>query len=88
MDDKSYLLLYKYSDENGDDHRSYENLVGRENAFMFIKNMVEYIDLFESKIIASHLTVDGGITAYEFMTYIQNHFNEYITDGFDIDSYV
>lgn len=87
MDSKEYLLLYTYTDENGYEERSYQYITGRENTFIFIRNMIESIDVLESKVIVTHLPVNEGITVYDFMKYIQLNFNQYIDDGFDIDSY-
>lgn len=85
---RMYLVLYEGTDEEGNDLKSYEYIEGRTATFNFIKNMIDYIDICDSKVIAQNVKLIDAITVYQFMKHIQE--NELVKDigSFDIDEYL
>lgn len=84
-EDRKYLLLYYASDEKGEeDIKSFEFLTGRTKTYEFIKNIIENIDIYKSKVIVETVTLNEMVTVYEFM----KHISSLIEDtSFDIEDY-
>lgn len=81
-----YLLLIKSPDS---DETYWEIITGREEAYNYIKNNIEIIDVTESFIIANKMKnfdLDDLRTIHDFILFVKESNN--IVDDFDIDSYV
>lgn len=83
-EDKTYVILYYMTIDTGEDIKSFEVVTGRENAYEYIKGIVEYLDIHESKIMVDNIPYSKAISIYEFMKLMSNHFFE---DSFDIEDY-
>ena len=81
---KTYLILYIGTDEDGKDMKSFEVKEGRKEAFDFIKDIVEYIDIHESKVLTDNVSYNEAASVYEFMKYVSSIIEE---DSFDIEDY-
>lgn len=81
---KTYIVLYIGTDEDGNDVKSFEVIVGREETFEFIKGMVEFIDIHESKVLTDNVTYDKAASVYEFMKYVASLLEG---NSFDIEDY-
>lgn len=81
---KTYVVLYIGTDENGDDLKSFEVIEGRLETFEFIKGMVEYLDIHESKVLTGTVGYDKAISVYDFMKYVSSIIEE---NSFDIEDY-
>lgn len=78
-----YLILY-YLEEDGKELQNFEIIKGRINAYTFLKDLVEVIDLKESKVLTDNVPLKDAISVYEFM----KHVSELIEDEtFNIDDY-
>lgn len=85
--EKEYLILIVGTDENGDEFKDFEFISGRDNAYFYIKGLVENIDLYESKIIAANDIVNNAKPVVKFMKYCIDE--GLIEDpGFDITDYL
>lgn len=81
---KTYLVLYIGTDEDGKDIKSFEAIKGRKETFDFIKGMVEYIDIHESKVLTDNVSYNDAASVYDFMKYVSSIIEE---DSFDIEDY-
>lgn len=84
LNNMKYLVLYYGTDENGNDMQSFEVLEGRVATYEYIKGMIEYIDIYESKVIAETASYKDALSVYEYMKHVSQFFEE---DSFDIDDY-
>lgn len=84
-EEKDYLILLYYG-EDGEDN-TFQNVRGRQEAFDYIKSMVSYVDLVESKILAETTNFVDAISIYDFMKNCITHESVKNDDGFDIDEY-
>lgn len=84
-EERKYLILYFGTDpDNGDEIKSFEIITGRTATYEFIKNMIDSIDIHESKVMTTHdMTYDEAGSVYLFMKAMQQFF----VDGFDIADY-
>lgn len=84
-EDIKYLLLIKVPNS---DETFWEIITGREEAYNYIKNNIDTIDVDESYIIANkiELDLDSMHTIYGFIKFVKEK-ND-ITDEFDIDDYI
>lgn len=84
-EDIKYLLLVKVPNS---DERFWEIITGREEAYNYIKNNIDVIDVDESYIIATKTEVDldNMHTIYGFVKFVKEK-ND-IVDEFDIDDYI
>lgn len=81
---KTYIVLYIGTDEDGNDVKSFEVVEGRKETFEFIKGMVEYLDIHESKVLTDNVCYRDAASVYEFMKYVSSIIEE---DSFDIEDY-
>lgn len=79
---RTYVILY-YAHEDGDDIKSFEVIIGRTNTREFIKNMIECLNIHESKILVDTIPYEEALSVYEFMKAMEIHYS----DGFDIEDY-
>lgn len=77
-----YVILY-YAHEDGDDVKSFEVIIGRTNTREFIKNMIECLDIHESKVLVETVPYEDAKSVYEFIKLMESFYN----DGFDIEDY-
>lgn len=81
-------LIYYYADDpdnnRGEKIKSFEEIKGRTKIYEFIKNMIEYIDIHESKVLVETLTLNDAVSVYDFMKVISQY---YESDTFDIEDY-
>lgn len=85
-EDIKYLLLIKVPDS---DETYWEIIKGREEAYHYIVNNIDTIDVDESYIIANkmkEINLDELHTIYGFVKFVKQENN--IVDEFDIDDYV
>lgn len=86
-EEKRYLILIVGTDEDGDEFRDFEFVTGRTAAYDYIKNLVEAIDLIESKIVVDSEKIGDMKPVLRFMRYVLD--SGLITDpGFDVMDYV
>lgn len=80
-----YLLLIKLPES---DETYWEIVTGREEAYLYIKNNIEHIDIENSYIIANkmkEIDLDNLHNIYDFVRFVKKE-ND-IVDEFDIDDY-
>lgn len=80
-----YLLLIK---EPNSDNTHWEIIEGREEAYSYIKNNIDIIDVDQSFIVADkmkEINLDNMHTIYGFIKFVKEQ-ND-IVDEFDIDDY-
>lgn len=85
-EDIKYLILIKVPDS---DETFWDIVTGREEAYNYIKNNIDVIDVYESFIIANkmkEINLDNMNTVYDFVKFVKEK-ND-IVDEFDIDDYV
>lgn len=81
---KTYIVLYIGTDDDGKDIKSFEVLEGRKETFDFIKGIVDYIDIHESKVLTDNVAYADAASVYDFMKYVSSLIEE---DSFDIEDY-
>lgn len=81
---KTYIVLYIGTDEDGKDIKSFEVIEGRKETFDFIKGIVDYIDIHESKVLTDKVSYNDAASIYDFMKYVSSIIEE---DSFDIEDY-
>lgn len=79
-EEKEYLMCIRYL---SDDYE-WDIIKGRKNAYEYIKDIAEYIDLDDSFVLVETLTLDKRINVYKFMKHVQNSYD----DGFDINDVI
>lgn len=82
--DRKYIILYYATVDDGEEIKSFEEVVGREAMYEFIKNMVECLDIHRSIVLTDNVPYKNAISVYEFMKYIKRYFEN---DSFDIEDY-
>lgn len=83
-EEKMYLVLYIGKDEDGKDIKSYEDLQGRTATYNFIKGMIDYIDIYESRVLVETVALGNALNVYEFMKQVSKYIND---PSFDIEDY-
>lgn len=94
--EKTYLILIdgEETSEGGSRFRDWEIVTGRQNAYDYIKNMLENIyvsiNVDTSKIIVNSdkVKVLNGLTIYEFMKAMKDEDKVIDYTSFDIDDYL
>lgn len=81
---KTYIVLYIGTDEEGKDLRSFEIIEGRKETFDFIKGMIEYLDIHESKVLTDNVSYKDAASIYDFMKYVSSLLEG---ESFDIEDY-
>lgn len=79
---REYLILY-YSEIENEEVKSFEIITGRKEAYEFVKSIVEFVDIHESKVLVSNGTLENAKTVYEYMKLMEVYFE----DSFDIEDY-
>jgi len=83
-EEKMYLVLYIGKDDEGNDIKSYEDLQGRTATYNFIKGMIDYIDIYESRVLVETVILANALNVYEFMKQVSKYIND---PSFDIEDY-
>ena len=63
-DEKTYLVLFNGTDEDGEQYKTYEYIVGSDNVIIAIMDQIDILDLFKSEIILQ----DKDITLFQRKT--------------------
>lgn len=84
LNKKTYIVLYIGTDDEGKDLKSYEVIEGRKETFDFIKGMVEYLDIHESKVLTDNVAYKDAASVYDFMKYVSSLLEG---ESFDIEDY-
>ena len=80
---KQYLMLIKFND----DTLHWEMIQGQADCRAWLIDNIEYIDIYESKILVEDVTfIEMLPNVYEFLKIIENQGT--YNDGFDINDYV
>ncbi len=82
---RQYVMLLFNPTE--DDHPSeWQSVVGRLNAYQWIKNNIELFDPQQSLVLTENVTLKDALTISQFIKYLKN--GEIIgDDGFNIEDY-
>lgn len=83
-EDKTYVILYYLSLDDGEDVKTFDIIKGRKETYEFIKGIIENLDIHKSKIMVDNVPFSKAITIYNFMKYMERYFQE---DSFDIEDY-
>jgi len=78
-----YLILY-IGEMDGEEVKSFEIIEGREKAYEFIKSILEFIDIEESKVISEIMTLEEAGSVKDFMISMREYFPN---DTFDTSEY-
>ena len=85
-EERKYLVLYIATDgDGGEDIKSFEFITGRIATYKFIRNIIESLDIHESKVISEIATMGEMASVYEFMKHVSSIID--INDSFDIEDY-
>ena len=85
--EKKYLLFFIYSDEDGNDVKDWEIIIGRDNFYQFIKDNAETMDMLNSKALTGSLTVEEAVCVADIIKSFKSQ-GMYRNDGFDIEEYI
>lgn len=80
-DEKEYLICIKGKDGAED---SWDIVIGRDEAYTYIKDSIEFIDLEESFILVDECKMSERKSIVVFMRYVERFYE----DNFDINDYV
>lgn len=80
-EEKQYLICIRGKDGGADEWNIVE---GRTEAYEYIKDSIEYIDLEKSFILVENLPLAKRKSIFAFMKYVQDNYE----DGFDIEDYI
>lgn len=80
-EEKQYLICIRGKDGGTDEWNVVE---GRTEAYEYIKDNIEYIDLEKSFILVENLPFAKRKSIFAFMKYVQDNYE----DNFDIEDYV
>lgn len=85
-DEKRYILLMIIENDISEEEKIFEVITGRVNAYNYLKDMIECMNIYESKIMGGNVSYNDAISVYDFMSWCQ--YNELVKrDGFDIEDY-
>lgn len=84
-----FCIMFKYADDNDNEIKDWEIIIGRKNMYEFIMDNIESMDIDESYIINQNITFKDKLTVYEFVKYIIEEGGHYQSDSntFRIDDY-
>lgn len=82
-EDRQYLICIRTKQGSGVQD-SWDIVTGRTEAYEYIKNNIDDIDLSKSFILVETLTLNERKSIYAFMKYT----GEFYSDGFDIEDYI
>lgn len=80
---KKYIIIY-YAQIDDEDIKSFEVLEGRTKTRDWIKDMAEYLDINNSKVLTDGVKYDDSLSVYDFMKAMEQYFQ----DGFDIEDHI
>lgn len=82
-EDRQYLICIRAKSGSGE-YDSWEIVKGRTEAYEYVKNNIDYIDMEYSFILVESLTLADRKSIYAFMKYA----GEFYEDSFDIEDYI
>lgn len=82
-EERQYLICYK-AKKDADITDGWDIVIGRTNAYEYIKDIIDDIDLEYSFILVETLSLKDRKSIYAFM----KHVSSLIYDQFDIDDYI
>lgn len=82
-EDRQYLICIKAKQES-EFQDSWDIVVGRTEAYEYIKNIIDDIDLDYSFILVESCNLSERKSIYAFMKYA----GDFYSDGFDIEDYI
>ena len=85
--EKKYLLFFIYADEDGNDVKDWEIIIGSDNFYQFIKDNAETMDMLNSKALTGNLTVEEAVCVADIIKSFKSQ-GMYRNDGFDIEEYI
>ena len=80
-EEKQYLICIA---AKPGDYDLWEIVIGRTNAYEFIKDNIDIIDFDRSFILVEDCNLNQRKSIYAFVKYVQDLYN----DGFDIEEYI
>lgn len=85
-EDRIYLLLYYFVDDNGDESKTFEFIKGRtEVRERIIADLaVGDVDIHRSRVLVEKAPLEDSLTLYAFMKLIEVYFED---KPFDIEAY-
>jgi len=82
-EDRQYLICIRAKIDSGVQD-SWDLVTGRTEAYEYIKNVIDDIDLEHSFVLVESVTLAERKSIYAFMKYA----GEFYSDGFDIEDYI
>ena len=82
-EDRQYLICYRAKQGSGEND-GWELVIGRTEAYTFIKENIDMMDLEHSFVLVETLTLDKRKSIYAFMKYAGDMYE----DNFDIEDYI
>lgn len=82
-EDRQYLICYRAIQGSGEND-GWELITGRTEAYTFIKENIDIMDLEHSFVLVETLTLDKRKSIYAFMKYAGDMYE----DNFDIEDYI
>lgn len=80
-EERQYLICIAAKDGGND---IWDIITGRTNAYEFIKDNIEFINLEESFILVESNTLSQRKSIYAFLKYVEKFYE----DNFDVDDYI
>ena len=67
--EKTYLVLFEGTDEDGDEYRDYDFIVGSDNVIIAIMERIAELDIFKSQVVLQdkHISLFDRITVLDFI---------------------
>lgn len=84
-EERQYIfLLY---DENSYDYQMWDSVVGRSNAYQYVKDHIELMDPKISVVLTDNVAFKDALTVYQFVNHLKN--SELVEDDeFNIDDWI
>lgn len=82
-EDRQYLICIKAKPGSGETD-SWDIVIGRTEAYNYIKDNIDYIDIEHSFILVESLPLEKRASIYAFM----KHVGDFYEDSFDIEDYI
>lgn len=82
-EERQYLICIRAKEGSGSQD-SWDFVIGRTEAYEYIKSVIDDIDMDHSFILVDSVTLAERKSIYAFMKYA----GEFYSDGFDIEDYI
>lgn len=83
----SFLILLNGQDEEGREFHEWDIKIGRQEAYDYIKDSIEFLDLVNSFIVSEKNTIEERIPVIEFLRHVLES-GKIEDPGFDPDDYL